>query len=757
MVYAFGVANAGETGRQTLEASADNYQLFLWPTAEGFFVSETTDNGLNFSLPVFHKITGEVITSPVITSEGEGATLLTAVAEEMTGLNKIIVSALPSFEPQTIFSTHDVVKNLGLSSLPDILLVFWQTEYFDRTETYYAFSLDTGSNFSPPVKLELDSDIQDLIVNEQQITAIVEEEQIAFETICPAPPLILSPANEFQTKQNDLIISYQVDSRTPLRNTIKLTSVGQIYVFEQLTLANSSETIEFTSPVDLLDGEYQLEISSSNGIKSSLNNPSIAISIDNTPPMFVSFEAKAKFGQYSFEGQINESPARLVVNSKEVELDDNGIFYGSLPLISGKNIFNLLLTDEAQNVTLVTREVFYNSASPEIEVVSPQITEWFKPKSTLMIEAKVYDLQNDIADGTSAEIKIKGKTVSGFLSYDLEEKTISGFVLLPDSLPDGHNRAQLSILDTRNNLGRVDIEINIDGQAPVMTQQTVYAKTGERIVLPVADQGAGLDLAATIIEWTGSSLEGTVSSESDNLVFNAKKLLTEGSYEAVITARDNIGNIAAASPFSLIIDNIPPVINLISSMETEIYLSEYDLRAEIIDDNLDKVTLTNNEQIIHSDSTGAGIFTGTIRLLSGSNNLVIKAKDKAGNFSLLNLSIIAHIVPNTGLISQCLNGPNPFAPQKELTGSFSTLGKGMVFSYALNQPSDVVIRIYDITGTQIWSKKIGNTAAGVTAWNGIDHFGRISDRGIYPYIFSATSGDITESRRGTILISPTAE
>lgn len=77
----------------------------------------------------------------------------------------------------------------------------------------------------------------------------------------------------------------------------------------------------------------------------------------------------------------------------------------------------------------------------------------------------------------------------------------------------------------------------------------------------------------------------------------------------------------------------------------------------------------------------------------------------------------------------------------------------MVFAYTLAKPADLMIRIYDITGTLIWVKAIPNTSSGVTAWDGVNQFGQMSSNGIYPYFFSAAKDGLVETRKGKIIIS----
>ena len=91
-------------------------------------------------------------------------------------------------------------------------------------------------------------------------------------------------------------------------------------------------------------------------------------------------------------------------------------------------------------------------------------------------------------------------------------------------------------------------------------------------------------------------------------------------------------------------------------------------------------------------------------------------------------------------INDCLNGPNPFNPNKEVTK----------IQYQLTQDADVKICIYTISGEQVFKGdyKAGSEGGMVgfnsIVWDGRDKFNEIVANGVYiAYLIAkSTGGDV---------------
>lgn len=102
-------------------------------------------------------------------------------------------------------------------------------------------------------------------------------------------------------------------------------------------------------------------------------------------------------------------------------------------------------------------------------------------------------------------------------------------------------------------------------------------------------------------------------------------------------------------------------------------------------------------------------------------------------------------------LSSVTNWPNPFDPNKEKTKIRYRLGK---------QANNVIIRIYDITGTLVREMSGTNNAEGASIWNkyndvewdGRNGRGDLVLNGVYPFEITVTEGSKSLTGRGKIVV-----
>ncbi|MFC1510832.1 hypothetical protein ACFL5U_00385 [Candidatus Margulisiibacteriota bacterium] len=746
-------------------AFKNNLLVVGWETDQGLSYFFSANQGLTFSDAQAIEITAEALAAPNFFVNDQEKTSLVFMAEDLnTGLNKVAFTHLPTLEAQILFETHDNLTNLGIRDLAGQILVFWQKEYLDRSEAYCSISLDQGSTFSTPQSLALEGELLDLRFMAEKLTAIKGQPAGAWQIEEVNPPKILAPVIIFPAKNatlmaTDLKVSYTADTSDPLICNIDLATDENfldLISWQQTVYPASQEALTFTFPTKLSDNTYFLRLSAFTGFSRSPISSAVKFNLDNTPPQITKLETKRLFNQLEFKGEISEVPSQISINGLAVPFEPDASFSCQLPLKSGENSFAFTIADEAGNINITTQEVFFNIASPEITVENPKLSDWYKPESAILIEASVFDAQGDIEDETEAKIQIRDELLEDMLTYSQEDSTLSGFITLPANLLDGKYKAKIYLSDTSNNIACQEFSINIDGSPPILSQtagETCYTNSDSALTLPLDDQGAGIDLAGTLITLSGTSLEGSVSQEGETIFIETSSTLIEGRYDVEIIPRDNIGNIGQATTYSVVVDQTPPQVTLLNSAESQTSNHEILIEGDIIEDHPDQVIIYNNQKEMAVAALDNNRLAEKIRLFAGSNDLLIEVHDQAGNKTQASLKVQANFALTSGLIQTCTHGPNPFSPTKILTGAYSTHGNGMIFSYALAQPADVRILIYDITGTQIWSKEIKSSASGITAWNGVSHFGQIASTGIYPYVFAASAGGQTELRRGKIIIT----
>ena len=763
---------SNEAANPSLALSHDKVCI-AWEQNDGISFVKSEDQERTVSGITFLNISNEVLSSPNLLIDESGNPQLCFLAKSVNlDTSKVMFTQLASPEPKAIFSGQDEISNLGMRFLNNSdtpLVVFWQNQYSDRLDSYYAVSLDQGNNFSTAKGFYFNEGLFDISLMDNSLSALGYNEHLVIQEIEQAtlqPPNIIFPVKNTVLNSASAKISYTLPSPDPIFCKIELVLDGiGTRNFTQLVLPArhggpaGQEISTYFLPKELTEGAYKIKIHSYDGLSTSQLNETAGFLLDNTAPRFTTLEAKRVGQNAVFTGRTSESPARLTIKEKSISLETVGSFECQLPLKPGQNRFTLILRDEADNTTLSTQEITYNPASPEITVVQPQTTDWFKPQSIIFIKARVLDVQEDIAEDCEASLTINNNLLANTLAFDREESTLSGFISLPDILADGVHTGTITITDISGNRGQAVFTINIDGSPPQLTQAKetpCFTNSETQIPIPFVDLGTGLDTSGTTIQVSGISVEGITSLEGETIIFVSGTPLPEGSYEVEVTPRDLVGNVGKPIALSLIVDTTAPQLTLsrnygLTTNEDRLLIEG--TAYEVFSGSPLTANIYINKNLVNSFNLTANYFSKEIKLISGSNQILVEVVDKAGNKAETTFSLSANFDPAAKLIEECVHGPNPFSPRQSLPGAFSARGEGMVFAYSLAKPADIKIRIFDITGTQIWVKQIPNASSGVTAWSGADAFGQIVGSGVYPFIFSASSGGHSEMKKGKIIVN----
>ncbi len=772
-----------DRGSNPCAAIQGDLLLAAWEENDAICYRKWEEGSINYDMIETLLITGEALSSPALSIDDQGqAHLILSSKDGNTQINGILYTSLASPEPMVLFESHDELVNVGINAYGQHLFVFWQEKYLQRKGSYFSISLDGGRTFCQPKSFELSSDLISLILRDRKLLALFHEDPLILEAgmvsdvpgidlkskeielPAPAVPEIVLPAPGAVLNLSDLKLRYLRSGSDPFICGIELSEEkgSNSWSLEQIVTSGTQNNVDYSFPMELADGDYLLKIYFSDGISQGPVSPTVRFRVDSAPPLLQTCEAQRREKELILKGRIGEFPVWLAINGQGVTLESSseaagvGIFEKYFSLSPGKNLFTLAMSDEAGNLSIATREVFYDPAVPEIAMLSPNENEWFKPGSVIVIEARVSDVQGDIQDGTEAQITIDGKRLEGTLPYDAEQNSLFGFVCLPADLIDGVHKGTVALPDSSGNKGVAEFNINIDGSPPlaqITPGDPFFSGSQTSIPLPVKDEGAGVDAAGTLITVSGASLEGKISIEAEDVVWIPSLSVPEGTYEVEISARDQIGNVAEAVVFCLVVDTTAPVLTLIGTYEPITAENKITIQGKVIEKNPQTINIYNNKEKVRSFELTGDCFSYELDLLPGNNDICVEVMDRSGNKAEEKVCTFATFSPfASGLIQSCANGPNPFSPGQSLPGALSASEKGMLFSYSLAQPADVRILIFDLTGTLIWSKEMKSTSSGVTAWSGVDAFGRVAQNGIYPYVFSATSNGRTEIRRGKIIV-----
>lgn len=648
-----------------------------------------------------------------------------------------------------IFESHDELINPRIISSPWAIILIWQKKYLERKETCLTVSLDQGKHFGSIRSLPLIANASDLVYSGSKWLHFTRRPALSakeIDFISPFAPQLILPKNKSITGASSVEITFRQLSPEPLIYKLELSwykdfSPDQTWAFDYLCFPNSSEA-SYVLPMELPDGEYFLRLSAFDGLSTGSPSNISTFKIDRTVPAIAvtlpSGEASEQ-QNLPLEGKVSE-PCLFTLNGKSITLEADGKFKMVYSLQPGENILSFAVTDEAGNQAFISKKVIYSAVRPEITLLKPRESDWFKPDSAMFIEAEVRDFQDDIEDESEAEIIIGNKILEDKLIYDKKEGKLTGFITLPEELPDGKNSAKIRLRDLAGNAGEKDLKINIDHLPPALTictGESAYSNSGALITIPLQDSGAGIDRMGTLVEIAGISIESVVSAET-GIAIKPKSSLFDGSYEVTVTPRDLTGNTGSASIFKLVVDTVPPELNVLASGEVN---GKMKIEAEVSDAFLSKVNVYNNKRLVESFTPVGTTFAREILLLPGNNEIRVEAQDKAGNGTSQTLFAFGDSGSLAALVTKCGNGPNPFSPDRD--GQMS-------FTYQLSSPADIKIYIFNLSGTLIWKKD--NAPPVSTPWNGRDQFGAIVQNGVYPYIAQFSSNGETEIKRGKIIV-----
>ncbi|MDD4179404.1 MAG: gliding motility-associated C-terminal domain-containing protein [Candidatus Margulisbacteria bacterium] len=534
----------------TSEVATVDLKIFSYSTAylalgistEAYF-TYTNNRGKSFSPLV--KITSEAAVWPAIGLDDLGNTCFLYVTnDKISGLKKLFFTTAPSAESALLFDSQNELVETGISTTPTAVIALWREKQTGKVKTLLSASLDRGKHFGP--------------VREAP-------DNLKFSPL-PIPEIIF-PLDKSVTNASSIEVGFNRQTTGPLLITLEVAGAADFpanktWTLNFLSLPGSNET-SYRLPLDLPNGTYFVRLAINDGLSSSVFSLSKQFTIDRTPPQLVilapTSEASEQ-GTILIKGKL-DAPASLSINAKQVSLEANNGFNVEQVLAPGQNVLTFFASDEAGNTTRTLKTIYFDPSKPQLTVLKPKSTDWFKPGSIAIIEATVSDILDDIDDETEGDIIIAGQTLTDKLVYDKAAKNLSGFVKLPLELKDGTQSAEIRLADSAGNIGKKKFTINLDRQPPILTLapgKAALVNSSVVINLPLIDKGAGIDRMGTLIKINGLSIEAAVETSEGQLSIKPLFPLPDGTYEVQIVPRDLVGNSGEQLTFSLIIDSRPP-------------------------------------------------------------------------------------------------------------------------------------------------------------------------------------------------------
>jgi hypothetical protein len=528
----------------------ENVAVELGRQEKAIAFSVSQDRGRTWAKPDLIIISGESPTSlEAVIDHFKSPTLIFISENKDLKRQRLYFTSLASVEPRVIFESQDAISAPRLTSYPELMVASWETRYLERATAYLAVSLDQGRHFGA-----------------------ARPSATAGLPLPPAAPTLNWPSDGSVTRLVSPEISYRIDSADPMIARVDISfdkafRPDKTWSFNNLTLPGSSES-RFQLPVELPDGKYYLRLAAFDGLAESAAR-TVSFTVDTRPPVITLLTPTGEADQATIiiSGEVDE-PSALTLNGQPLITEARGRFSRELPLLAGNNIITLIATDAAGNTGRAAATILFDLAAPHLKILKPKATDWFKPGSTIFVEADVSDAQNDIEDESEGIVSLEGKSLTDRPAYDASAAKLSGFITLPSDLPDGKYQAKLSLRDLAGNLAVKPFTIAVDNSPPRLTisrGEMARSSSPTLLPMPVDDAGSGLDISGTLISINGVSLNVLLSGEAQELFAAAIMPLADGTYEVSVLPRDKVGNTGARSVFNLVVDTRPPQPGALSS------------------------------------------------------------------------------------------------------------------------------------------------------------------------------------------------
>ena len=373
----------------------------------------------------------------------------------------------------------------------------------------------------------------------------------------PTSPILLLPADNFKTNLPKLKVALSANDpdNDPLNYVIELSWDPIFPVDKTFTYLTASPEAEI--PLSFPDGKYYLRAKAQDGLANSPYSSLLTFTLDREIPKIVIFSPRpgaiTNKGSLEFSGTVTEN-CDLKLNGSPLPL--SGLNFSKFAdLVRGENRLVFRAVDGAGNASEETIIVIYDENAPVLTLIRPGIGDWYKKKSTVLIEAAVDDKQGDIEDEKDASLYIDDILQKQPLIYNQADAKLSELLTLPDDLTHGVHKIKIELTDSAGNLGRVEGTLNLDDSPPRVLEKSLLISK-DKIVVPIAEEGSGLDAASSLLKVTQASIEvrGLVKKENQALVFYPSQPLAYGSYLLSVTPRDMIGNLGVTRNIPVVFD-----------------------------------------------------------------------------------------------------------------------------------------------------------------------------------------------------------
>jgi hypothetical protein len=308
--------------------------------------------------------------------------------------------------------------------------------------------------------------------------------------------------------------------------------------------------------------------------------------------------------QLSLSGVAGLTTETLLINGEVTPVDSEGHFSKLVPLVSGANSFNFVVTDSLGNTQTLTRQVMLDTSAPAINTPSvPLGGTGYTNNSTFSYSGALSE---------AGTLYINGAEVG--LSSD------DGYAFDQDvELVEGENAITIQTVDNYGNIATETVTVYLDLIPPALKVTTPahgsYTNQPEVLVQATASDANGLaSVTVNGVDMGSTSFEALVS-------------LAEGNNVLTVVATDVAGN-STTQILQVIRDSVlPQFISLDPSEDVSVGTGSITVSG-LLDDFTAWVTLNDGEPIYPEE----GVFSAEFLLSAGLNSISIQAQDRAGNF-----------------------------------------------------------------------------------------------------------------------------
>ena len=408
----------------------------------------------------------------------------------------------------------------------------------------------------------------------------------------------------------ELVVNNPIDNFIINNTSIAVSGMvndNSITVFVNGIQAIVAGDKSFATSINLLEGNNTISIAAKNVVGDSV----VVVKngrVDNTLPLinlagpvdgFITNQSLV-----NVNGNVQDATSiSLNINGIAVTVNSNGEFTSDISLQEGINTITITATDEAGNITTLTRSVRRDSASPVLTITAPT--------NNLVTNLTSVNVVGNVTASTTVTLTINENNVT----------LTNGIFTAPVTLVDGINIITITATDAAENVTTETRIVRRDSASPVLT---ITAPTNNLVTNLTSVNVVGTVTDSTTVTLTINGNNVTLTNGS----FTVPVTLADGNNTITIIATDAAGN-AITETRTVRRDATPPTLTVTAPTNNLVTnLASVNVAGTVTDSTTVTLTINGNNVTLTN-----GSFTTPVALVEGINTIAITATDAAGNMT----------------------------------------------------------------------------------------------------------------------------